>query len=54
MDSSHCAVTTSPNAAAKKKLAMKALYIVTPRHSIRPSDKVVNVVAKTPIGSAVC
>lgn len=53
-DSSHCAVTTSPNAAAKKKLAMKALYMVTPRHSIRPIARVVSVVAKTPIGSAVC
>lgn len=42
-----------PKAAAKKKLATKTLFVVTPRHSIRLSDSVVKVVAKTPIGSAV-
>ena len=42
-----------PKAAAKKKLATKTLFVATPRHSIRLSERVVKVVAKTPIGSAV-
>jgi hypothetical protein len=54
IESSHCAVTTRPKAAAKKKLATKTLLVVTPLHSMRLSDRVVSVTAKTPIGSAVC
>lgn len=54
MANSHWAVTTSPNAAMKKKFAMYTLVIVTPRHSIRESDSVVRVVAKAPIGSMDC
>lgn len=54
MASSHWAVTTRPNAAMKKKFAMYTLVVVTPRHSIRESDRVVRVVANAPIGSIDC
>lgn len=54
IESSHCAVTTSPKAAMKKKLATKAFVVVTPRHSIRLSESVVSVVPKAPNASADC
>lgn len=38
----------------KKKLAMYTLVVVTPRHSIKESDRVVRVVAKAPIGNMDC
>jgi hypothetical protein len=46
--SSHCAVTTSPKAAMKKKFATKAFVVLTLRHSIRASERVVKVVPKAP------
>ena len=51
-DSSHCAVTTRPKADRKKKFATKAFAVVTPRHSIRLSERVVRVVPKAPRASA--
>ena len=47
-DNSHWAVMTSPNAPTKKKLATKTLLVVTPRHSIRASERVVSVVPNAP------
>lgn len=53
LTSSHWAVMTMPIAARKKKFAMKTFFVSTPRHSISERDKVVKVVAKAPIPSAV-
>lgn len=53
-ESSHCAVTTRPNAEMKKKLAIKALAVVTPLHSIKLRESVVSVVPNAPRASADC
>lgn len=52
MDNSHCAVTTRPNAAMKKKFPTNTLLVLTPRHSIRLSERVVRVVPKAPRANA--
>lgn len=51
---SHCAVTTRPKAEMKKKFPTKTLSTVTPRHSIKLSDRVVRVVPNAPSASADC